>query len=381
MPFGRFAPRAAIAAALAFATPAWSQSAECDRLRQAISDSASNANVGQYQAAAERQRAELDRMAAYAHSIGCDNRRFLFFGSDPPPQCGDIRQQMARMRANYQDLQGRAAGGARGDLIARYNARCANKPTNLLDTLFGGQHPRNNPENPDITTEPLTPEGKPHAKTTEASAGSQAVCVRACDGSFFPISYAASGWRYESLEARCRALCPNAEVSLYTYGYGGTIEQAVSTTGQRYMDSPNALEYRTALAPDCSCKPKGESWAQALAGAEAKLGPENKGDIIVTPQKSLEMSQPKPDAKPDPKAKNPKLAKSANSATTDINGVDTELSAQTQTISRESSGILGGADAGSAVIPEDQGKVREEKGPDGVMRSVRIISSPSGSVP
>ena len=78
--------------------------------------------------------------SAYAHSIGCDHRQFLFFGSPPPPQCGQINAQIGRMRANLDELQSRAGGaGGRGELIARYNAQCVNaapaQPTNFLAAL------------------------------------------------------------------------------------------------------------------------------------------------------------------------------------------------------------------------------------------------------
>ena len=382
MDIGRFAQNSAIAAAFAFmscyAGSALAQSNECERLRQAIAESSSTANVGQYQAAAQRQQDEIERMSAYARSIGCENHRFLFFGSEPPPQCGQINQQMARMRANLDDLRGRAGGGARGDLIARYNADCAAQPgpgrsANVFDSLFGGSK-----NSSDVQGEPpAAPDGTIAGPSTEAHAGSQGVCVRTCDGSFFPVSYAANSERYESLENMCRALCPNAEVALYTFSFGSDIEQAVSPTGQRYIDSPNALKYRTTLDPNCTCRRKGQSWYEALAGAETRLGPENKGDIIVTEKKSEELSRPKPEAKTDPKAKTAKGAKPSSApspaSTTDINGVDTALSAQTQTLSREGSGIAKGADANSATIGKDQGSTVEEVGPDGVKRPVRII--------
>ena len=83
---------------------------------------------------------QLASTRAYARSIGCDNQKFLFFGSDPPPQCGEIRGQIARMQANLADLQARAGGG-RGELIARYNSECANPqpqgPGNIFEALFG----------------------------------------------------------------------------------------------------------------------------------------------------------------------------------------------------------------------------------------------------
>ena len=125
-------------------------------------------------------------------------------------------------------------------------------------------------------------------KSANVSAGSYAVCVRTCDGSFFPVSYSGAGGRLEDV---CRSLCPNADVQLYSFPFGGTIEQAVSLTGERYVDMPNALKFQQTFDPTCSCRRKGESWAQALAAAEAKYGHEAR-DILVTPEKSIEMSRP-----------------------------------------------------------------------------------------
>ncbi len=387
---GGVAAACALALAIFFgAAPALSQSnADCERLRQAIADATNSSGAAQYQAAADRQGAELERMSAYARSIGCENRKFLFFGAEPPAQCPQITAQIQRMRANLDDLRARAGGGAggRGELVARFNAQCgpgarnANADPNannggLLGALFG--QPSKTPD--DVTIEPLTPDGQ-IANPGEAHAGSQAVCVRSCDGSFFPVSYSANSGRLSDLDGQCHALCPNADVSVYTYPSGGEIEQAVSASGQRYVDSPNALKYRQSFDANCSCRRRGQSWAQALAGAEARLGPENKGDIIVTPQKAIELSRPKadvkPDPKPDPKAKTAK-GKAPPTPTpapgTDVNGVDTTLSAAAAAISRDSSGILSGADAGSAPVAKDQGSTVEETGPGGVKRKVRII--------
>src|SRR6202044_1494623 len=118
---------------------ALAQNAECARLQQAI---AARRGSSGSQAAAERQRAELGRTRAYAGSLGCGNRKFLFFGSEPPPQCGEVTAQISRMEANLADLQARAGGGA-GDLVARYNAECGHAqpsggPSNVFEALFGG---------------------------------------------------------------------------------------------------------------------------------------------------------------------------------------------------------------------------------------------------
>jgi hypothetical protein len=196
--------------------------------------------------------------------------------------------------------------------------------------------------------------------------------VRSCDGGFFPVSYSASGGRLDSLEDMCHALCPNADVSLYTYPASGEIEQAVSISGARYMDTPTALKFRQSFDSSCSCRRRGESWAEALAGAEAKLGRESKGDIFVTPEKSAEMSRPRPDPKtPDPKAK-PTKAALETPASADA-GIDPALSQQAATISREASGIASGDAQSGARYSQGQGQTVEVVGPDGVKRRVRII--------
>ncbi len=81
------------------------------------------------------------------------------------------------------------------------------------------------------------------------------------------------------------------------------------------------------------------------------------------------MSRPKP----DPKAKTPKPPlETPNAQNVDL-GVDTNLSQQAATISREASGIAGGDAQTGARYGEGQGQTVEVVGPDGVKRRVRII--------
>jgi hypothetical protein len=363
------------------------QSAECSRLQQAIvaAGHGGNGQGAQFEAAAQKQRGEIDRTVAYARSIGCENRKFLFFGSNPPPQCDQINAQISRMQANLADLQSRAGGpeGGRAELIARYNSQCTNgggsQPHGIFDALFGNSRE----QSPDVQTVPLNPDPNANpdqpadGEGKEARAGSKAVCVRSCDGSFFPVSYSAGGGRLDDLQDMCRALCPNADVSLYTYSPSADIETAVSITGARYMDSPAALKYRKALDPTCSCRRRGQSWAEALAGAEQRLGGMGKTDIMVTPEKSAELSRPKPDpkAKPGkPAADPPKpAAPDPKAATQDQAPTDPLLSQQAATVSRESSGIAAGDATTGPLYTKGQGQTQEVTGSDGVKRRVRII--------
>jgi Protein of unknown function (DUF2865) len=406
---GKFLASAGVFAVLmasvaAFGGVALAQNAaECARLQQAI---ASRHNSSGTQAAAERQRAELAHASATARSLGCENRKFLIFGSDPPAQCGQLNGQIARMQANLADLEARAGGG---DLVARYNAECLNappRPTNFLEALFGGvaRLAPPPPQQMEARVDPLEdgssnqqPRQPGDKGNVEAHAGSYAVCVRTCDGSFFPVSYSGAGSRADSLEEVCRALCPNADVALYSFPFGGTVDEAESVSGEPYADLPNAGKFQQTNDPTCSCRRKGETWAEALADAEARYGHE-KHDIIVTPEKSAEMARPivDPKAKPavDPKAKpgapnasvvaGPGAAPgalpgatppvdAANAPVLDINGADTKLSAETATVSREASGIAGDDVQGAKSFSVNQGRTVEVTGPDGVKRQVRIV--------
>ena len=118
--------------------------------------------------------------------------------------------------------------------------------------------------------------------------GPYLVCVRACDGGFFPISYVGDR---DSLARICQALCPNAETQLYSMPFGGTIEDLFRCQARRTRCLPNAGKFEQAFDQSCSCRRKDQSWAEALAGVEARLQ-RHSGDILVTPEISEQMSRP-----------------------------------------------------------------------------------------
>ena len=419
---------AALAASIvAFsADVALAQNAECARLQQAI---AARRGSSGSQAAVERQRAELGRTRAYAGSLGCGNRKFLFFGSEPPPQCGEVSAQISRMEANLADLRARAGGGA-GDLVARYNAECGHAqpsgPGNVFEALFGGiarlaapqdqEPPQTDARFEDRGDQPRQSAPSGEKGGVQAHSGSYAVCVRTCDGSFFPVSYSGAGSRADSLEDVCRALCPNADMALYSFPFGGTVDEAASPTGEPYANLPNAAKFEKAYDPSCSCRRKGQTWAEALADAEARYGHE-KHDILVTPEKSAEMARPIIDPKAklaiDSKGKpivpnasllagpgappvlgpgvppvlgpgvppvlgpganpGPPSLDTATAPVLDANGADTKLSAAAATVSREGSGIAGDDLQSAKSFNVKQGRMVEVTGADGVKHSVRIV--------
>ena len=210
-----------------------------------------------------------------------------------------------------------------------------------------------------------------------AFGGSYVVCVRACDGSFFPVSY--FGGNPSRLQEVCQSLCPNATVALYSLPFGGTIDEAVSAAGEPYANLPNGHKFEQTFDASCSCRAPGQNWAQALARAEAKYG-HNPHDVVVTEEQSLRMSRPLQDPKAKPAAAEPtqggaaKLAESGEpTASLDINGVDKGLSAAAAAMSRATSGIEYDVGQSVANYGLHQGQTVDETGPDGKSRRVRIL--------
>jgi hypothetical protein len=204
--------------------------------------------------------------------------------------------------------------------------------------------------------------------------GSYGACVRACDGSFFPVSY--FGGNPPDLQEVCQSLCPNATVAFYSFPFGGVIDEAVSANGEPYANLPNAHKFEQTLDASCSCRAPGQSWAQALAAAEAKYG-HHSHDILVTEEESKRLSRPRQDPNAKPAA--PVLrqvgavASVEPGANPDINDVDTGLSAAAATMSRAASGIEFDEGPSAANYGLHQGQTVAETGPDGRTRRVRIL--------
>ena len=138
------------------------------------------------------------------------------------------------------------------------------------------------------------------------------VCVRTCDGAYFPVSFATVPARFPDDEKTCKALCPAAEATLFAYrNPGEDMNQAVSISGQPYSALPNAFKFRTEFNPSCACKAAGQTWSDALKTIDDKAAAEQQGDIIVTEESAKKMARP-----PQPKARPPSAKKGAAPAAT-----------------------------------------------------------------
>jgi hypothetical protein len=266
-------------------------------------DPAKDEQIRRYQDAASKQQGELDRVTSQAKRMGCDSSGFFSLFSGQSAQCGPVNSQIQQMRANLEQittslerLRGGLGGADRDNqrrsvllALAQNNcgpqyANAARGPGSFLENLFG-----NNNNNP----------GPPAADLGPQSGTFRTVCVRSCDGAYFPISFATVPARFPDDEKTCKNLCPAAEATLFTYrNPGEDMNQAVSINGQPYSSSPNAFRYRQEFNPSCACKAAGQTWSDALKSIDDKAAAEQQGDIIVTEESAKKMSRPPPKAAP-----------------------------------------------------------------------------------
>jgi uncharacterized protein DUF2865 len=281
--------------------PAQASNPVCVRLEAQLASIDSNASdpnraaqIKRTEDAIAKQQADLDRTLAQAHRVGCAGQGFFSLFSGLSPQCGPLNTQIQQMRGNLDrmmsDLEQLKSGSsdrqaqhqaviaqlAQNNCGAQYTAAArASGPQGFFEALLGGGTI-------------VSPGGD------GAPAGTyRTVCVRTCDGYYFPVSYSTVPSRFADDDRACHRLCPAADVMLFSYrNPGEEITQAVSVNGQQYTALPNAFRYRKELVSSCSCKRPGENWAEALRGADDSTTLEN-SDIVVNEKNEKALTQPR----------------------------------------------------------------------------------------
>jgi hypothetical protein len=248
-----------------------------------------------------RQQGDLDRTQAQWQRLGCQPTNLFSIFVNQPPQCGQLNGQIGQIRAAIDrttadlersrhngddDMQRQAVIGAlaQNNCGPQYRVAAAPRPKGILETLFGGGDNPDGPLPPGTVVEPQLGGG-----------GYRTLCVRTCDGYYFPISFSASPSRFADDEQTCQRLCPATEAILYTHrNPGEDVAQAVASSGKIYKDLANAFRYRREFVASCSCKQPGQTWAEALG--QTRDSTIERGDVVVTEEKAKALSQPRSDS-------------------------------------------------------------------------------------
>jgi len=353
----------AVTALLAAGQAAFAQSAECQRYRAELANlerSGGGAPTGQMQA----QRAEISRLVGYYRSIGCERGPLGFLAGPAPAECGSIAAQIRQMEAGYARLAQQAIDPAdvemrRRQLQAAVQQTCAtDQPRGFFESLFGPPRGSQQPQE-------IAPEGQPIIADEDRRAlgGGRLVCVKTCDGSYFPLNSPPGG--QQSADEMCQALCPGTETLAFAYPGGDEgITRAISLSGNKpYTSLANAFKYRKTFDESCACKKPNESWAVVLRKAESMLD-QRRGDMIVTAEKADELSRPKA----------VQARKAADKKADEEEKAAAESAAAAPTASKESSGIGPQSIENTTVVGENEGAKQEVVTGNGQKKTVRVIA-------
>jgi len=123
------------------------------------------------------------------------------------------------------------------------------------------------------------------------------LCVRLCDGYYFPISFATTSNRFSTDEGLCQSRCA-APARLFTHANpGGTSDQMQSIDGVAYDSIKHAWRFRKEFVKGCSCKVSeynpdqlnAKTKAEPESGQDQSLKKENKKEAgVIKKQLALE---------------------------------------------------------------------------------------------
>lgn len=248
--------------------------------------------------AIRRQAGALRQTEADARRMGCQQRGGFFFQPPRPAACRQYDKALDDMRRNLDALQRQLAGTARpaqdgdrergrllgelalngcGPQYARFLPGQRERGRGLFGSLFGGDG------------------GERYVTQSEApqTGTYRTVCVRKCDGFFWPVSFSTIPGNFSADEAACRSSCPGMDVGLYTYRRpGGSLEEAVTPQGEPYGRLENAYLFRSKFVEDCHCpSPQMQTAGAGMDRIAATLFPQR--------FKTAEASVPLPARRPD----------------------------------------------------------------------------------
>ena len=159
-----------------------------------------------------------------------------------------IKKALAANRCN--EIRTLVASNRSGVLIERKSRR-----RSIIEQVFGEERAyrkrlQRNGENYD-RPEPGYPQSRAPRRGTYRT-----LCVRTCDGYYFPISFSTTPQNFDRDVDACAAKCPGTETELYYHAARGeAAEDMISyATKEPYAALPNAFSYRKEVTPGCGCR-------------------------------------------------------------------------------------------------------------------------------
>ena len=164
------------------------------------------------------------------------------------------------------------------------------KRPGVFQRLFG---PRDQP--PNKATPPHSSSRRSSSPTKRRigqASGTRTLCVRTCDGYYFPISYSTNRKRFKIDEAVCKAMYGGATANLYVHDNGSPADTAISLGGKRLAAEPYAFAFRQTFNESCQAELKGG--LTRLGAAFAMKAAKTQSTATVRNRKTLPGHLPDP---------------------------------------------------------------------------------------
>ena len=241
-----------------------------DQLRQPVRVIGNTAEVRQYASALARQNILIRKIKNDMRSYGCTSGSIIVYGSPNADMCAQIGDALVEAQTERDNIAADRdrmlrtqredrSENSREKIMAALNANgcfdeTAPVPTSAEPRKLSPMDPYRDPfsEQPDNSDYP-----QPGDMPQEG--GLRTLCVRTCDGAFFPISSNASPLDFRAQAAQCERMCPGAETELYYHAMKGeeSTDMVSARTGQPYTALPTAFAYKNGSAanrsPSCGC--------------------------------------------------------------------------------------------------------------------------------
>lgn len=263
---------------------------------------------GGSQSAAARKWSKAKRQQEKAIAAASRDARHFGCAQNGNAKCRDLNSKLKRMNSNLAAIERqlkRSGGGAsvkntkrirqvraaldRQDCNAPARNRQANAQSNsdqpkersFFSRLFnaGPQVEQTAARTGDREIATVRRERRSDVSRPKLPSGGvfRTLCVRTCDGYFFPVSFSTDKSQFVNDAARCNEICPAAPTELYVYrNPGGDQSQMMSLAGIPYAEQPFAFRYKSEFVEGCSCRLTGKSksksaWSEVSVSSGGRL--------------------------------------------------------------------------------------------------------------
>ncbi|MGN8023772.1 DUF2865 domain-containing protein [Phyllobacterium sp. 22229] len=277
-----------LSSSLFFHAHAMAEPGICIRLRQQLKLPVRE--EPQTSRAVQAQAIKLQQARARASQAGCGN---TLFSRGDPKQCARFQRNIESLmngleRQKRAELHSIGSAPSRARILASLKANgCSEeRRPGLLEALFGSSTPEPAVRKTATLPRQMIERKRPRqpSQTTDASSRKlyRTLCVRTCDGYYFPISFAVQTIYFDRDQNTCSEMCPGSEVKLYSHAIPEqSSEDMISVeTKTPYKDLPAAFNYRIVGVPaaaQCTChtaQPSLNAAAPASQKASTVIGPE-----------------------------------------------------------------------------------------------------------